>query len=444
MNEQHTERTLELLQRKALSIGTLDDDYGSLLGLVGHARYVLIGESTHGTHEFYRERARITRLLIERHGFTAVAIEGDWPDALRVNRWVRGEGDDPEAEVALSGFQRFPTWMWRNTDVLEFLGWLRTWNEHGGPQVGFYGLDMYSLHTSIAAVLAYLEKTDLPAAARARERYACFDRFGGDPQRYGYLTQATDETCEPAVLAQLIELRKNAPLYRTRDGQAARDELFFAEQNARLVANAEAYYRAMFRGRDVSWNLRDRHMADTLDALAGHLSTATDHAKIVVWAHNSHVGDARATEATVRGEHTLGQLVRERHPDEARLVGLTTYQGTVTAASSWDGVAERKKVRPGLKGGWEALFHNVGLPRFALGLGDPAVFRALDVPRLARAIGVIYLPETERQSHYFHAILPRQFDAILHIDTTRAVAPIDRPRGWRDREEPPETYPSGL
>ena len=428
-------------------------DFDQLLELVGTARYVLIGEASHGTHEFYRIRSEITKRLITGYGFSGVAVEADWPDAYRVNRFARGESNDADATEALGGFKRFPQWMWRNADVLDFVGWLRAHNDaqrDAGRRVGFYGLDLYSLHASMAAVLSYLDTVDPEAAARARSRYACFDSFGPEPQVYGYAaTLGLSPSCETAVLDQLLDLQRAAAEYARRDGRVARDALFVAEQNARLVRNAERYYRAMFLGPALSWNVRDRHMAETLDQLAGFLGreaqrTSDAPAKIVVWAHNSHLGDARATEMAGRGEENVGQLVRARNAATTKLVGFTTYAGTVTAASDWDRPAERKVVRPALDGSYESVFHEIGHRRFLLDLTTPSdAQRALLTPRLERAIGVVYRPETERQSHYFHAVLPRQFDAVLHYDTTRAVEPLERTGTW-DRGEMPETYPSGV
>lgn len=423
------------------------NDYDPLMNLVGDAHLVLLGEASHGTHEFYRERAQITKRLITEKGFSAVAVEADWPDAYRVNRYVRGRSDDAEAVDALGGFKRFPTWMWRNADVLDFIGWLRAHNDRLPTQakVGFYGLDLYSLHASIESVLSYLDKIDPVAARRARYRYSCFDHFGEDIQTYGYTTSfGLAKSCEEEVVAQLVELRHRAAEYASRDGRVAEDDYFFAEQNALVVKNSEEYYRSMFRGRASSWNLRDRHMAATLESLAAFLERQYQRSKIVVWEHNSHLGDARATEMGERGELNVGQLVRERHGGEAVLVGLSTYQGTVTAASDWDAPAERKQVRPALAGSCEALFHDAGLPRFLLNLRNyDEATAALKEARLTRAIGVIYRPETERASHYFYARLPDQFDAVLYFDETRAVEPLERTAHW-EAGEAPETFPSGL
>ena len=440
-------RAVEAVRRGALEMDGGQHDFDSLLDLVGDARLVLIGEASHGTHEFYRERARLTRRLVEEKGFGAVAVEADWPDAYRVNRYVRGGRDDGDAEEALRGFRRFPAWMWRNAEVLDFVGWLRAHNDRRPeqtPAVGFYGLDLYSLYASIEAVVAYLEQVDPPAAERARRRYACFERFSGESQTYGYSASlGLSESCRQGVIEQLLEIQQQADVYARLDGLAAEDEHFYAEQNARLVASAEEYYRSMFIRSASSWNLRDQHMADTLGRLTAHLDRHNHHTRVVVWEHNSHIGDARMTEMGLRGELNLGQLVRLRDPENAVLIGLTTDHGTVTAASGWDGPCELKRVRPALPGSFEALFHQSGLGRFVLPLKSGAVAAELGRPRLERAIGVIYRPETERASHYFGARLAGQFDAVIHIDETRALEPLERGSIW-EMAEPPETYPTAI
>lgn len=420
--------------------------------LIGDARIVLIGESSHGTHEFYEARATITQWLIDEKGFCAVAAEADWPDAYRVNRYVRGLGEDETADEALSGFERFPAWMWRNTVVRDFVDWLRTRNRrqesNGQRQAGFYGLDLYSLHRSMHEVISYLDKIDPKAAARARERYACFDHASADDgQAYGFSAAfGAGPSCENQAIEQLVEVQRNALAYARRDGLLAEDELFYAEQNAQTVRNAEVYYRAMFSGRVTSWNLRDKHMAQTLDALLKHLDRHHDvpSARIVVWAHNSHVGDARATEVSADGQLTLGQLVRQQYGDQSRLIGFSTYAGTVTAASEWGGVAERKAVRPALNGSIEELLHETERSSFLVSAHiSPQAADPLSVVRLERAIGVIYLPATERQSHYFHVRAADQFDAMIHIDRTRALEPLEPTSLWIAGETP-ETYPTGL
>jgi erythromycin esterase-like protein len=415
-------------------------DYDPLLNWIGACTLVLIGEASHGTHDFYRERALITRRLIEEKGFNGVAIEGDWPDAYRVHRYLRDSGSDADAREALGDFTRFPAWMWRNTDVLAFLHWLHGFNARISKRqdrVGFYGLDLYSLHASMRAVLAYLDKVDPEGAQRARYRYSCFDHYGEDSQAYGYAASfGLDKGCEDEVVAQLVEMRRRAAELASRDGRVEPDDYLFAEQNARLVQNAERYYRTMFAGRAESWNVRDRHMAETL----AWLRTIRPGAKLVVWAHNSHLGDARSTEMSEHGEVNLGQLAREQFGAATFLIGFTTYSGEVTAASEWDAPAERKRVRLALDGSYEALFHQTRIPAFLLLLRDARIRAVLRGPLLERAIGVIYLPQTERLSHYFECRLPDQFDAIIHIDRTKALIPFERTSTW-EAGETPETYP---
>jgi protein-L-isoaspartate(D-aspartate) O-methyltransferase len=413
----------EQIGRVAEPFATLDEaDLGSLLRRIGDRRLVLIGEASHGTSEFYRMRARITRELVERRGFTVVAAEADWPDAARIDRWVRGttELDHPE-----DAFSRFPTWMWRNHEVLAFVGWLREHNagiERERRQVGFYGLDLYSLYGSIGEVLRYLDRVDPDAARIARHRYACLTPFQSDPAMYG-LAALTDRyrSCEEEVVAMLVDLRGKRGQGRIHDGQAVLD----AEQNARVAANAERYYRAMYVGGAESWNLRDTHMFETLEAL---LAFHGPDARAVVWAHNSHLGDASATAMARRGELNLGQLVRERFADDAYLIGFGTDHGTVAAATDWDGPMELKRVRPSHADSYERLCHDAGPAAFLLPVrGSAADGRLRDellTPRLERAIGVIYRPETELLSHYFEAVLPKQFDEWIWFDETTAVRPL--------------------
>jgi erythromycin esterase-like protein len=431
---------LSEINRAALPLTYTPSDYDPVLEWIGDRTLVLIGEASHGTHDFYRERALITRRLIEEKGFNLVAIEGDWPDAYRVHRFVRGSGKDGNAFEALADFSRFPAWMWRNTDVLSFLDWLHSFNQRHArkeDRAGFVGLDLYSLHASMRAVLDYLDKVDPEAARRARYRYACFDQFAEDAQAYGYAASfSLEESCENEVVAQLVEMRHRAADLASRDGRVEPDEYFSAEQNARLVQNAERYYRTMFAGRADSWNVRDRHMAETLE----WLRQSRPAAKIVVWAHNSHLGDARATQMSEIGEVNLGQLARERFGEEVFLIGFTTHSGEVTAASEWDAPAERKRVRLALEESYEALFHQTRISAFLLPLRDPRLARALHGPKLERAIGVIYRPDSERLSHYFESRLPLQFDAVIHIDRTRALIPFERTSAW-EAGEAPETYP---
>lgn len=440
------------LSQAAIPLSGEPGDYDALIDRVGDARVVLLGEATHGTHEFYEERHRITRRLVEDRGFDIVAVEADWPDAYRVNRFVRGESDAPDPEGALADFQRFPTWMWRNTAVVELIRWMRGHNDALGstaPRVGFYGLDLYSFRTSVNAVIEYLDTVDPDAATRARDRYACFDHFGDSAQAYGYAASVGDaDDCEEDVVRQLEELRLRAAELARRDGRLPEDEHFYARQNARLVRDAERYYRAMYRGRATSWNLRDSHMADTLAALLDHFDTkrfGSPPAKAVVWAHNSHIGDARATAMSDRGEHNLGQLVRQRYGGDAVLVGFSTHTGTVTAAHDWDTPALKRRVRPSRDDSHERVLHHANPDDYLLMLDDEDVREILKSERLERAIGVIYRPETERASHYFGARLARQFDAVIHIDTSTAVEPLEPTDRWRAGEaDPPETYPTGI
>ena len=434
---------LDAVRHAALWFTPSEDGLAPVLDLIGDARLVLIGEATHGTEEFYRIRANLTTALIRTKQFNLVAAEADWPDAYRANRWVRHESREMGAAAALGDFTRFPRWMWRNTVVVDFLEWLWRHNERRMPtdRVGFYGLDLYSLHTSIDAVLRYLNKVDPEAAARARRRYSCFEQFGEEAQSYGYAaTLGLSRSCEDDVVAQLLELQKSAAAYASRDGRVAGDEQFFAEQNARLVRNAERYYRAMFGGQVESWNLRDTHMMETLDALLEWTTRRSEYARAVVWAHNSHLGDARATQMGEWGELNLGQLARQRYGDKAFLVGFTTHAGTVTAAREWDAPAEQRRVTPSLRGSCERLFHETGLERFVVRTADAR--DALTASRLERAIGVVYKPETERASHYFRARLADQFDAVIHVDTTAALTPLERRS--RESSDLPETYPTGV
>jgi len=384
----------------------------------GDARLVLLGEASHGTSDFYRARAVITRRLIERHGFGIVAVEADWPDAASIDRFVRHR---PRRDGEEAAFQRFPTWMWRNREVDDFVRWLREHNEGREPaaMAGLYGLDLYNLSGSIRAVIDYLDDVDPDAARVARERYGCLLPWARDPARYGRLAISEGYArCRAPVLAMLRELHTRRLRYAAEDG----DEWLDAAANARLVKNAEAYYRVMYEGAAESWNLRDTHMFETLCQL---LDARGPHAKAVVWAHNSHIGNAAFTEmGRERDELNIGQLVKERFGEEARLIGFGTHGGTVAAASDWDGPMEVKRVRPSLEGSHERLSHDTGLDRFLLDLRSGPIRDALIEPRLERFIGVIYRPETERWSHYAEAILPRQFDAWTWFDETEAVTPL--------------------
>jgi erythromycin esterase-like protein len=413
-----------------------DPDFGRLFDRFADKRVVLLGEASHGTSEFYRARAAITRRLIEHHGFTIVAVEADWPDAAAVDRYVRRRPGRSGEEAA---FQRFPTWMWRNTDVADFIDWLHDFNAARAPfaRAGFFGLDIYNMQSSIAAVLAYLDHVDAEAAAMARQRYGCLTPWQKEPSAYGRaVLTAGYRQCEEAVLRQCEDLLKRKLEYAGGDG----DSFLDAAQNARLIASAERYYRIMYYGGAEAWNLRDTHMFETLRHL---LDAHGPDSKAVIWAHNSHIGDARFTEmGKQRHELNIGQLCREHFGEASVLIGFGTHTGTVAAASDWDGVMEIKRVRPSLPDSHEGLCHETGLGPFLLDFHRTRVLSdALQESRLERFIGVIYRPETELMSHYAEALLSRQFDAYLWFDETNAVTALSAANTKRGA---PDTYPFGL
>ncbi len=435
-----------LREADVLPLSDTPHDLDALVEWIGDRSIVLLGEASHGSHEFYATRARLTQRLIKEKGFVAVAVEADWPDAYRVNRFVAGGDRDHDATASLSDFRRFPGWMWRNYDVVDFVTWLRSYNDrHVDParRVRFYGLDLYSLRASMESVVSYLDSVEPEAARLAREYYSCFDLIGSEGAAYGHaVTRGLAPSCEDEVVAELIDLRRRATSLVVHDGVVAEDEYFFAEQNALVVRDAERYYRAMYEGRVSSWNLRDEHMTRTLRDLVTHLQRVAGSTKVVVWEHNSHVGDARATELGRAGEWNVGQLVRTTWGRDCFSVGFTTDHGRVSAASDWGGPVERKHVRPALAGSVESLLHDAPVDDFVVRLG-PDTPPALRATRLERAIGVIYRPETERSSHWFHAEVASQFDALIHLDQTSAVRPLERTLLW-DQGELPETFPSGL
>lgn len=421
--------------------GIEEAELEGLLDRVGDARVVCLGEASHGTAEFYDMRACITRELVKRKGFTVVAVEADWPDAQRIDAHIRRTPVEPHTEQA---FDRFPTWMWANEEVLSFVEELREHNAgvaDPADRVGFYGLDLYSLHRSIQSVLRYLDDVDPEAARVARQRYGCLSPWEGNPAAYGAAAvSGRYDECEEEVVEMLRDLFEKRMEYGAQDGERFLD----AAQNARLVQNAERYYRTMYRGARSSWNLRDQHMFDTLRLVFQYRG---EEARAVIWAHNSHLGDARATEmGSARGEHNVGQLCREEFGDDAYLVGFGTDHGTVAAASEWDGPMEIKDVRPSEERSYERVCHDSGLSSFLLPLRSPRhaeLKERLEAERLERAIGVIYLPETELQSHYFRASLPRQFDEYVWFDETSAVEPLDVEVLGRE-EGLPETFPFGV
>jgi len=410
-------------------------DLSSLLTRIGDVHVVLLGEATHGSSEFYRMREAISRELVLKKGFNFIAIEGDWPDAARIDHYVRHREYPPSEWTA---FARFPTWMWRNNEVRDFVDWLREHNAALKPEsrVAFHGLDLYSLYASIRFVLEYLDEVDPAAAKIARERYGCLTPWQTDPATYGHAAlNGTYPTCEKDVVRALKDLMGKQQAYAGHDGERFLD----AVQNARLVANAERYYRIMYYGSRASWNLRDGHMFETLQTLLAHHGPRS---KAIVWAHNSHVGDAAATEMSARGEFNIGQLCRKAFGEGCYTIGFGTDHGTVAAASDWDGPMEIKRVRPALENSYEKLCHEAGVPRFMLGLRNrmSAPARGLMEPRLERAIGVIYRPESELASHYFEAVLPRQFDEYIWFDETKAVTPFKT----EELEGLPDTYPFGV
>jgi len=435
----------QLISKKAIRFSGNPKEYDPIIKAIGDARVIMIGEASHGTHEFYKERAEITKRLIVEKGVSFVAVEADWPDAYKINRYVRGM-DGPEE--ALSLFKRFPRWMWRNDVVFDFIQWLRSYNDglqDSKRKVGFYGLDLYSLFESIHEVVDYLTKIDPKLAKEAKEYYACFERFHGDTQAYGYAATLGAKTCEVEVSRILQRLLKQS-MEKMSGKFVDGEELFYAQENAKVVKDAEEYYRNMF-SKD-TWNLRDSHMVNILNDLLVHYQEhfGQDNSKAVVWAHNSHLGDAGATED--RGKTNIGEISRNRFGLENTFnIGFSTYHGTVTAASNWDEPAQRKKVRPGLSGSYEKLLHEAGIPFYGLLfrsnskeiIPDKELLKSIPDDRLERAIGVIYRPDTERWSHYFHANLPQQFDAMIHIEKTTALKPLDL-ESYLDESEP-DTYP---
>lgn len=456
MNFEYTDtQKIKILREYAEPLNEAGDDYASLIHIAEGAKIVMLGESTHGTHEFYRERAQISKLLISKLGFNGIAIEGDWPDAWRVHRYVtadaRSEFDDKDAENSLRGFTRFPSWLWANADMVNLIGWLRDENDQRKSKqreaVGFYGLDLYSMFKSTHEVITYLDKIDSDAAERARQRFACLTHYGSDSQKYSYnIGVGLSPSCEDTVAAQLADLLKSALIYRKHNGGFRGIEEFFnAEQNNRLVAAAEHYYRSLMKPGFSSWNLRDRHMLETIERIMEHNRRLGHDTKLIVWAHNSHVGDARATDRANHGEISLGQIAREAFGPDVLSIGFTTASGTVLAAKSWNDQPIRETVRIPREGSYESLFQRANIRRFFLDMREENEARkALTIPMMTRAIGVIYRPENERLSHYYTTCFPRQFDAVIHIDQTRAVEPVEHLDSWAHGTEAPESFPTGL
>ncbi len=411
-----------------------------LLEKIGDSHIVLLGEATHGTHEFYIIRAEITKRLILEKNFNAIAIEGDWPDAYSLNNYIHNKAFI-HAHEALGAFDRFPSWMWQNIPMLHLTEWLKAHNLQKNNSVSFYGLDLYSLYRSIDTVINYLEKIDPHLALQAKYLYSCFEQFRHDPQVYGYsIFSQLSKSCQDEVIKELKEL-ETLEWRLIEEKKVSSDEIFFLIQNARVIKNSEKYYRSLFINEINNWNLRDSHMMETVEEIIKHHKKMGNiNPKIVIWAHNSHIGNSAATQMSLQGEFNIGQLIKEKYKDDSFSLGFTTYNGTVSAASDWHMPVERKIIRNALPKSYEDLFHHCEISKFFLSLKDKDI-----VPErlLERAIGVVYLPETERQSHYFYAALADQFDAIIHYDTTSALEPIDKTALWI-KGEVPEAYPSGL
>lgn len=413
-----------LLSLAALSAGAAgplpvmgaDGDYDPLLAAIGDARVVMLGEATHGSREFHRERARITRRLILEKSFGAVVFEAPWEPVRRADAYIRGEGRDADAAAALGGLRRFPRWMWRNTDVRDFAESLRDINAGRSAPVRLYGMDLYSVPESADAVVRHVARRSVEAAALARRRYACFDDYLIEPQLYGREVEAgRAPSCAEGAAAQLAELEGGG-------NAGANEDDFMAWQSARAVKNGEDYHRMMYREGESSWNARERHMADTLHQLLARMGPA---GKIVVWAQNIHQGDARATDQAAAGEVSLGQSMRERYGEAAVLVGLTTHHGKVRAATGWATPDRVRRLRPALSESWSGQMHRIGLPAFLLVFrGDAALAEKYAASRPERAVGVTYVPHDERNSHYFNVRLSRQFDAVIHLDATSPVEPL--------------------
>ena len=417
-----------------------DKAYDILLEKINDAQIVLLGEATHGTHEFYDIRIKITKKLILEKNFNAIAIEGDWPDAYTINSYINNN-EIKNAQEALQSFDRFPTWMWQNIPMLHCTEWLKNHNQQKNNHVNFYGLDLYSLYRSIDAIVMCLEKIDPHIAQEVKDNYSCLEQFRHDPTAYGYsLFSQLSQSCRNEVIEELKKL-KELEWKLVQEKKATPDEAFYLVQNARVIKNSEAYYRSLFLDEVNNWNLRDSHMMETLEEIVKHYQkNGINKPKIVVWAHNSHIGNSAATQMSNNGEFNIGQLVKEKFGNNSYSLGFTTYNGTVSAASNWHMPVERKNIKNALPNSYEDLFHNVEISKFLLTLEDKDL-----VPKqlLERAIGVIYAPQTERQSHYFYASLADQFDAVIHYDTTTALEPLAKTVRWIAGEVP-ETYPSGL
>jgi erythromycin esterase-like protein len=415
------------------------EDLDPLIERVGDSRFVLLGEASHGTAEFYDWRRLISQRLIREKGFSFVAVEGDWPDCYRVNRYVKNYPESGhDAHEVLHAFERWPTWMWANREVVTLAEWLRRHNASVADdgKAGFYGLDVYSLWESMQAVLGYLSKIDSSALAAARKAFECFEPYADDAQEYARATVWAPASCEDDVVRMLEDLRRQKPQY-DHDG---RDAYFNAEQNALVAKNAEHYYRTMVRGDSPSWNVRDRHMVETLNRLLEHHGPES---KAIIWEHNTHIGDARYTDMAATGMVNVGQLVREEHAAEGVvLIGFSSYAGSVIAADQWGAPMRRMRVPPGRSGSWEDVLHRATPPDKLLIFDARNRERGLLEERGHRAIGVVYRPDYEGYGNYVPTVLPYRYDALLFIDESHAVHPLHMP--IEAVHELPETYPSGM
>ncbi len=425
------------IQRAALYLD--ETAITTLLDNIGDANIVLLGEATHGTHEFYELRSEISKRLILEKNFTTITIEGDWPDAYAVNAYIQNNAYN-NAQEALQSFDRFPTWMWQNIPMLELVEWLKKYNQQKNNSIYFYGLDLYSLYKSIDAIITTLTKINPEVAKKVKTNYSCLELFRDNPQAYGYyLFSQLTKSCQKEVIEALKNI-ETIEWEKLKNKISSKDE-FFIMQNERVVKNSENYYRSLFINEINNWNLRDTHMMETIkEIIKHHKKNGIKNPKIIIWAHNSHIGNSAATQMSAQGEFNIGHLIKEKFGKQAYSVGFTTYQGTVSAAPEWHMPVERKNIRTALVNSYEDLFHTVGISKFLLSLEDKDI-----VPKqlLERAIGVIYAPLTERQSHYFYASLAYQFDAVIHFDTTSALEPLEKTTQWIEGEVP-ETYPSGL
>lgn len=427
--------TISVLTRAVKPVVFRDEEYSEFFLRASAAKVVLLGSSTYGTHEFYRERSWITKKLIQNHNFNAIAIDGDWPAAYRVNRYILGASEDNSPQEALENFRGFPAWLWRNMDVLVFIEWLQKHNQRAQKPVGFYGLDLYSKQSTIQRMLNFLDKVEPEAGRRARYRCGCMDYFHEDMGCYGYAENFGLKTGrEDEIVDDLTTMLRHLAAIDARHGKMLQDDFFLAEEHRSLLGKARTYYRAMFHGDSDFRSLRCQHLAHTLERLTQHLG---EKAKIVIWAQTSLSGDAKATELASRGEVNLGQLVKEKLGADCVSLCFTTYSGELTAASYWDGPAEKQPLSRALASSYESIFHETGIQDFLLSMkDDPAVTMALSRPRLHRAIGPIYRTDSERQSHYFECRFASQFDYVLHFDRTRSLVPLEKTSGWDPRVTP--------